>query len=181
MKRRSLAIALLLTLTAIAIPAYAALRSYGVSQVRFKVAGPVGMTIKGKSDELTTSETEGVLVIEVPLGGLKTGIELRDKHLRGYLNTKTYPTATLRVARSALQLPANKKSTEAKAKGRLTLHGKTREIPFSYQASNRDDQYRVQGRTKIDIRDFDIDVPCYLGVCTKPDVEIDVRFYLRDR
>ena len=71
--------------------------------------------------------------------------------------------------------------TETKAKGRLTLHGKTREIPFSYRANNRDNQYRVQGRTKIDIRDFGIDVPCYLGVCTKPDVEIDVRFHLRDR
>ncbi len=180
-KRRPLLVALLLALAAIAVPAYAALQSYGLSRVRFKVAGPAGMIIKGKSDQLTASEKDGVLMIDVGLTNIETGIEVRDKHLRGYLNTKKYPKATLQVARSALQVPTDKKSLEAKATGRLTLHGKTREVPFTYRASKSSTAFRVQGRTKIDIRDFDIGVPCYLGVCTKPDVEIDVRFRLRER
>lgn len=181
MKRRPLSIALLLGIATIALPAFAAFRSYGLAHVRFQVAGPAGMTIIGKSEDLTAIEKDGVLTVDAPLTNLKTGIGLRDDHLRGYLNTKKFPVATLQVARSALQLPAEKKSLEGKAKGRFTLHGKTREVPFTYKASNRSGNYRVQGQTKIDIRDFDIDVPCYLGVCTKPDVEIDVRFFLRER
>ena len=169
MNRRPLILALLLAVATVAIPAYAALVSYGVAHVRFKIAGPAGMTINGKSEDLTVNEKDGVLMVEVPLTDLKTGIGLRDKHLRGYLNTKKYPKATLHVTRSALKVPANKESLEGKAQGRFTLHGKTREVPFTYKASNKNNQYRVQGRTKIDIRDFDIDVPCYLGVCTKPE------------
>jgi polyisoprenoid-binding protein YceI len=180
-KRRPLIIALLLSVATIAIPAYAALRSYGGAHVRFKVGGPAGMTIEGKADELTASEKDNVLTVVVPLSHLKTGMALRDKHLRGYLNTKKYPNATLAIARSALQMPADKKSINGKATGRLTLHGKTREVPFTYKASNRNNQYRVQGKTKLDIREFGIEVPCYLGVCTKPEVDVDVRFFLRER
>jgi hypothetical protein len=40
--------------------------------------------------------------------------------------------------------------------------------------------YRVQSSIRIDLRDFGVEVPSYLGVRVDPDVAIRVDFSLRD-
>lgn len=178
--RRRTALSALLAVSLTALSASAALRSYGVSQVRFHADGPAGMDIDGKSDELSVSEKDGVVKVRARLTNLKTGISLRDKHLRGYLNTDKYPVATLSVPRTALKVPAAGGKVESTATGDFTLHGQTRKVPFKYKASAKNTSYRVQGSIKIDIRDFGVEVPCYLGVCVKPEVDVRVRFHLLD-
>jgi hypothetical protein len=34
----------------------------------------------------------------------------------------------------------------------------------------------VGGTTKLDIRDYGIDIPSYLGVTVKPDIDVEVQF-----
>jgi polyisoprenoid-binding protein YceI len=160
--------------------ASADIKSNGPASVKFLAVGPAGLAINGTSSDLTASEKDGTLTIKAKLTNLKTGIGLRDKHLKGYLETEKYPEATLTVQRSALTVPGHNQTAERKSSGKLTLHGVTKPLKFDYQAKRSSSDYLVQGRTQIDIRDFGIEVPCYLGVCVKPDVKISVKFKLRE-
>jgi polyisoprenoid-binding protein YceI len=70
---------------------------------------------------------------------------------------------------------------KAKGKGDFTLNDVTKKLPFSYKALRTGSDYHVQALATVDIRDFDIEVPCYLGVCVDPKVKLKVKFKLRDK
>jgi polyisoprenoid-binding protein YceI len=139
------------------------------------------MRIKGEGSGLTASESGGKLKITVPVTNLKTGIALRDRHLRKYLETDKYANATLEVERSKLKLPGNDKEVEASATGDFTLHGVTRATKFNYKAARTGSDYHVQALATIDITDFKIEQPCYLRVCVDKEVKLKVKFKLRDK
>jgi len=164
-----------------ALAASADLASIGAADVQFHVVGPAGMKIDGTSEKLSASETDGKLTISAPLTNLKTGIGLRDKHLRGYLKTDKHPQATLVVERSKLKQPGDNQIVQGRARGDFTLNGVTKAVNFDYKAKRTGSDYHVKGRTQIDIRDFKVEVPCYLGVCVEPQVTINVIFKLRDK
>lgn len=181
MRRSILAPLALSVVTSFSLLASAKLESIGGSDVRFLAVGPAGMKINGKSDDLSATEKDGKVVITAPLTDLKTGIGLRDKHLRGYLETDKHPKATLSVDKGKLKLPDDKKTVRGSATGDFTMHGVTKPVKFTYKAKRTGSDYHVQGLTDIDIRDFKVEVPCYLGVCVKPDIKIKVKFKLRDK
>ncbi len=153
----------------------------GDNDVKFLAVGPAGMKINGTGDKLKAKEKDGKITVSVPLSSLETGIGLRDKHLKKYLHAGDHPDAILVVERRKLKEPADKKTIKGSATGDFTLNGKTKPVRFRYKAKRTGSDYHVQGRATIDIRDFDIEVPCYLGVCVKPNVKIAVKFKLRDQ
>lgn len=160
--------------------AFARLVGIGKPSVRFLAVGPAGLKIDGHSSLLSAEENKSVIEVTTPLTHLYTGISLRDHHLRGYLETDKYPSATLAVSRSALKLPQDRQTIEAQATGRFTLHGVSRSVPFRYKALRTGSDYHVQGLMQIDIRDYKVEVPCFLGVCVHPVVKIKVKFKLRE-
>lgn len=155
--------------------------SVGDEDVRFLAIGPAGMKINGKASDLKAKESDGKIEIRVPVNDLETGIGLRDKHLKGYLKASAHPEAILVVERSKLKMPEDKKTVTGSAKGKLTLKGVTKPMSFDYKAKRTGSDYHVQGKATIDIRDHEIEVPCYLGVCVDPEVKIKVKFKLRDK
>ncbi len=159
--------------------AAAKLAKAGGSTAGFKVAGPAGLTIEGTTPDLALRDDGQNVVVVVPLGALTTGIGLRDKHMKEYLEVQSFPQGELTVARSALKLPSGGASS-GDAKGTMKLHGKTKDVTVHYTASPSGDGFDVKGATHIDMRDFGIKVPSYLGVTVKPDVDIDVRFHATD-
>lgn len=82
------------------------------------------------------------------------------------------------MERSKLKIPADKQTVTASAVGQFTMHGVTRPVRFRYRALRTGSDYHVQGLTQVDIRDFNVKVPCYLGVCVHPTVK--VKFELRE-
>ena len=164
----------------LALVASARLKSIGAPEVEFRAVGPVGLKIDGHSPQLSASERDGKLTIVAPLTNLKTGISLRDRHLREHLDTAKYPDARLTVERSKLTMPADNKTVTGSAVGQFTMHGVTRPERFRYRALRTGSDYHVQGLTQLDIRDFSVKVPCYLGVCVRPTVKIKVKFKLRE-
>ncbi len=168
----------------IAIPceALAAFSAQPGARVAFTATGPAGMKIVGNTSELATADDGQNVTITVTLTHLATGIELRDKHMREkYLETPTYPTATLTVPRASLTLPPAGGSQAKDAQGTVTLHGQTRPSPFHYAVVNDNGAYRIDGALHVDMRDFGITVPNYMGLAVKPDVDIDVHFTVVDR
>jgi polyisoprenoid-binding protein YceI len=131
--------------------------------------------------ELGLAERGGDLVFQVPLAGLDTGIGLRNRHMRGYLDVTHFPDAELHVPRKAVALPPPGKPLEADAQGTLILHGISKPCSIRYRVEQgRQGEYRVHGTTRIDIRDFGIDVPTYLGMGVDPNVGIQVDFSVHD-
>ena len=181
MNRPSLVAGAVAALLTVSLAASAKLTSVGQSDIKFLAVGPAGMKINGKSDDLAVEEKDGKLVFTAALTDLKTGIGLRDKHLRGYLKTDQHPNAKLVVDKGKLKTPDEGKTNNGNAAGQFTLNGVTKPVKFSYRARRNGNDYDVQGLTQIDIRDFKVEVPCYLGVCVEPTVKIKVKFKLRDK
>lgn len=165
-----------------AVVAGATLTKTGSSRVEFRAKGPVGMTIIGRTRDLEVSDSRKTLVVKVPLRNLKTGIGLRDRHMKEkYLEVDRYPDARLSVAHSALQFPGKGATLEASAIGRFTLHGVSRNVHFRYKAKGKSNGYRIEGLLHVNMHDYGIRVPSYLGVTVKPDVAVKVQFQLADR
>ena len=160
--------------------AVGAFKDAGSATVGFQAIGPAGLKINGASNSLKAIEKDGKLEITASMKTFDTGIGLRDKHLRKAIEAEKYPSAKLTVARSGLTLPPDGKQGSGSAKGTLTFHGKSKVIPFRYKIDREGDRYAVQGLAAIDIRDFAVEVPCYLGVCVDPNVKLKVGFALVD-
>jgi len=175
---------LLFSALAAAVPfvAQAAMKDIGDTDIKFLAVGPAGMKINGTSDEAKAGEKDGKITISVPVSSLKTGIGLRDKHLKGYLNADKCPNVSLSVERSKLKFPDNDKEVEGSATGDFTLNCVTKPMAFKYKAKRTGSDYHVQAFFKddVDITKHNVEVPCYLGVCVQKDIKVKAKFKLRD-
>lgn len=171
--------ALLATVT-FTLMAAAKLSKTGGSLAGFRASGPAGLNIEGTVADLTVADDGTTVTIIIPVQNLKTGIEVRDKHTKEHLETSTYSTAELRVPRSALKFPAAGTESSGDAKGTFKIHGQTKDATFHYSAKLDGDTYTVKGNTRINMNDYGMKTPSYLGVTVKPDVEVYANFQAKD-
>lgn len=163
------------------LAAHAKLDKVAGPEVSFTLIGPAGMKIVGNGSALRVLDEGAMVKISVPLAGMKSGISMRDKHMHEkYLETANFPTTELHVLRSALKIPAAGAVTQDAA-GTLLLHGKSKSVTFHYSCSRAGAQLNVQGTMHINMNDFGIQVPSYLGVTVKPDVDIAAQFEVTDQ
>jgi len=174
-------VATIVSLALVPADVQATLTRTGAPSVSFTASGPGGLNIVGKTADLTVLESNGELAVRVRLSGLETGIALRDKHMKEkYLEVQKYPDAELSVPRSALRFPEANGSVQGNATGTLHLHGKSKSVPFNYQVKHEGSDYQVVSDLHLNMRDFDIAIPSYLGVTVKPDVTVKVSFGLTE-
>lgn len=167
----------LLALSLVLSSAALAVTQTGPAAASFTGKGPAGFTLEGRSDEVIVKADGSRVAISVPLADLDTGIDLRNRHMREkYLETDKYPHATLVVDRSSIDLPAEGATAQGRGRGQMTLHGKTRDVEFQYSIRRENGVYVTEGRVPLNIKDFDIHIPSYLGVTVKPDIETFVTF-----
>jgi polyisoprenoid-binding protein YceI len=149
--------------------------------VLVSIEGTAGLHIQGTTHELEFLEQKEDLVFQVGLSHLDTGIGLRNRHLRNHLDVEHFPRAELRVPRRAIVFPSPGKGAEADAQGTLTLHGVSRPCSVHYRAEQGLlGEIRVRGTTRIDMRDFGIEAPSYLGIRVEPAVGVQIDFSVRD-
>lgn len=178
-RRRALPTALALV---VATFASAAIAGYALTKtppaVQFAGVGPAGFKMLGKTTALSLVQDDKALTIVVALADVTTGIALRDRHMREkYLEVAKFPDVRLAVPLASLPNPAAGATVAGELKGTLSLHGKQKEIPFKYQAScTADNVCTAKGGFTINIRDFDIVIPSYLGVTLKPDIVVEAQF-----
>jgi polyisoprenoid-binding protein YceI len=154
----------------------AKLASASSPSVAFTAIGPAGFKIEGKGTELSIADDAQNVTVVVPLANLKTGIELRDKHMREkYLEVGKFPNAELVVSRALLKFPAEGASN-GQAQGTMKIHGRSKAVIFNYAATRAGTKLDVSGNVLIDIGDYGIDIPSYMGVTVKREVTINVRF-----
>lgn len=143
----------------------------------FKGVGPAGFKIEGKTKSVDVSDDGKALTVTVGLKDLETGIELRDKHMREkYLEVEKFPTATLVVPMDAVTWPADGKSSEGEAKGTFSVHGKSKEVAFKYKVTASGGTYAIEGEAPVNFKEFDVNVPSYMGITVKPDITVLAKF-----
>jgi polyisoprenoid-binding protein YceI len=147
--------------------------------VSFACTGPGGLHVVGTGGELLVEEKGEALVLTVPLQKVTTGIGLRDTHMHEkYLETQKYPNAELSVPRDGLKFPEDGASLEATAPGTMTIHGTSQPVTFHYKATRKGKSYQVKGDVRLNMNDYGIAVPSYLGITVRPPVDITATFRL---
>lgn len=174
----------LLALLAIPSLAVADLQKIGANaSASFTASGPAGLSIEGKTADMSLVEQGGILEFTVRLAGLDTGISLRNKHMREkYLEVQKFPAAVFKVQRSAIKLPAaGTTATSGSTNGQLAIHGVTKSVAVSYKVTRVRAGFDVEGSMRLNIRDFGINVPSYLGVTVKPEIDVMVKLSVADQ
>ncbi len=153
----------------------------GASFAHFSASGPGGLKIEGTTPDVLVADDGTNITVTVPLANLDTGIKLRNGHMRDkYLEVGKYPNATLVVARSAIKMPAVNGNQAADAPGQMTIHGETRPVTVHYTATRNVNLTQIVGNLDININDYKITVPSYLGVTVKPDIKVDIKLNVND-
>ena len=152
-----------------------------VPAVMFKGSGTGGLKLEGKTNQLNVTDDGKTLGVVVTLTALETGISLRDKHMREkYLEVGKFPEAKLEIAKDKLGATDAGKPVSVETKGNLTLHGVTKEAAFKYSGScDAAGLCTVDGDLALDMHDYGINVPTYLGITVKPDVSVHVHFVVK--
>ncbi len=164
-------------LVLVSLPAFAGVEQVGETQVRFAGTGPAGLRLEGKTNMMTLHEEGATVSFTVPLKTLETGIALRDKHMKErYLEVDRYPQAVLMVPWSAVRLPEPGRAHSQVVTGTLTLHGQSREVQVRCDLKHNGDRYEVRSQVPINMKDFGIETPRYMGLSVKPDIETVVTF-----
>lgn len=181
---KSFAKSLLLVGTALFVPALAAtadakLGGASNTKVELVAKGPGGLNIVGRSDTLSVRDDGTNVVVEVPIAPIKTGIELRDEHMKKHLEAESFPTAVLTVPRAALKFPSGG-AVSGDAQGSVKLHGQTKTVSFHYDADAKGGAIGVRGSMTVPMSDFGIKTPKYLGVGVSNDVAVNVAFSVSD-
>ena len=117
----------------------------------------------GKSSDLNglVDLDKNILDFYVDLNTLKTGIGLRDRHMReNYLETKKYPYAefTGKIASEIKLIKGQSKAVTAK--GKFKIHGIEREIevPGKLTAIS-DSEVQLEAQFTVLLSDYKIDIP----------------------
>jgi polyisoprenoid-binding protein YceI len=117
----------------------------------------------GKSSDLNglVDLDKNILDFFIDLNTLKTGIGLRDRHMReNYLETKKYPFAEFT---GKIDSPPNLIAGQSKsvtAKGKFKIHGVERdiEVPGKLTAVS-DSELQLEASFKVLLSDYNIDIP----------------------
>lgn len=179
--KRAAALLFCLSIASAVTPADAKLSKEGTSEAYFVAKATGGMTIRGVTSDVRIDEQQGTIVVVVPLATLKTGIGLRDRHMREkFLETDKHPNAELRVPRSAVAFPDPGASVSKTLSGSLSLHGVTRATELNYAARRDGSTYRVNGALRVGLKDFGIKTPSFMGVTVSDAIDVRVQFQAID-
>jgi polyisoprenoid-binding protein YceI len=180
---KSTVIGLVLTAAAVVSPS-----SWRVGQGDVRVICP--MTIGGSFEAKTAALSGSVIAgangsrtldgsLAVDLRTLDTGIGLRNEHLREkYLEVNKatgFETATL----SAIELTGlSPIAPEGKGSftGLLTVHGVTKTVAGAVDVRRAGDSLRVKASFRLDVPDYGIAPPRYLGIGVTDTVQVEVAF-----
>jgi polyisoprenoid-binding protein YceI len=154
---------------------------YQVSGGQVVVVCPltVGGGFEAKTEAITGSVSVGSDqpravggALAVDLRTLKTGIGMRDRHMKdNYLEVEKGPafgTATIE------DITIDKLDGKTSFNATLVLHGERRSITGSATLERRDGGYRVQAEFPVNVSHYHITKPTYLGVGVQDEIRIKI-------
>jgi len=173
---------------ALAVATLAASEPWSVSQAVVSVKCP--MTIGGSFDAKTTALTGSLTAsrahpptfdgrLSVDLRTLDTGISLRNDHLREkYLEVDKGPGYGEAVLSEIdlTGLSANAQEGKGSFTGVLMLHGVKKTVGGPAEVRRSGPAFRVKASFPVNLSDYNIPEPRYLGVGVRNTVQVEVTF-----
>lgn len=116
--------------------------------------------------------------LEFDMKSIRTGNPLRDKELHErYLETQAFPLAKLKLQPLKLPHPLESgKKIKTDFTGLLTLKKKTLPVLGHFEAKQEKNWVTVFAQFKIQLDDFDIDQPGFLGITLSKEIHVFVDF-----
>lgn len=153
------------------------------SEVEFLAIGkPSAIKIRGKGQDLKSQlqwkdkQLSGSFIFN--LDSLDTGIELRTHHMKEkYLETAKYKTAELVLKPlSMAQDPCKDilQVQKASFEGTLKLHGVEKPVKGDFDVKGEKGQGAARVRFDLNITDYQIEIPVYMGIKVADRVENSV-------
>ena len=134
--------------------------------------------------------------VKVNLGAMKTGIDLRDNHLRSanWLDTDQYPYAEFiltSISGASSKTLEDGKELKAKAAGKLSIHGVTKEITadvaLTYFKETEKTKAQIPGNLlrvttnfTIQLSDFNISIPSMVAGKVDETIKVSANFVASD-
>lgn len=151
------------------------------NRVEFLAVGnPSALKIKGKLK--AESKVQGTFALKdhkvngsatLDLKDLDTGMELRNSHMKdNYLEIAKFPTAVLTLK----DVPFDHKLPSTPFTGTLKLHGVEKPVSGTMQVTETADKYNCKFDFSLELSDFDIQVPKYLGITVSKNVKVEAEF-----
>lgn len=137
--------------------------------------------VRRDSDQLILEEIEAWL----PIMSLETGMGVRDAHLQNYIfKTDDGQTPDLTFTGANLRCPsARGGEVKCDISGDLTIRGVQRPFTLATKIREQDGSvttYRVVGEGSIELSDYGIERPSYLGVTMKDSVKLQLEFNAKE-
>lgn len=162
----------------------------GGSQIQFVSDAPLeritGKTSKASGtisvDPAKPAECKGD--IKVDIASIKTGVDLRDEHLRkdNWLDAAKYPNAQFVITKvsGADKLQPNQ-AVELTITGKFTLHGVTKDVTTKARvrwvpaaAGGAAETLRVQATFDVKLEDHKVSIPSIVSLKVAPVVQVNV-------
>lgn len=124
--------------------------------------------------EIMDNSVTGELTVR--LDEIKTGISLRDTHMREkFLETKKFPNAVLKI--TEMKLSENPFLVPVKLlavpfKGTLNVHGIENNVNGSVDVDSTGSSVTIEAKTKTTIAAHQIEKPSYLGIKVAEDIDV---------
>lgn len=172
------------------------IRDSGSSRIQFVSDAPLEMitgVTSGVTGEIRVNPAQLSSArgrAEVRIATLRTGVDLRDEHLRGdnWLNAQRFPTAAFEVTgvEGATSLQPGQ-STPVRIRGRFTLRGVTKNIVAEGRArliptdaaarqapGITGDVVRVQASFSINLPEYGVSVPAVIRLKVSDEIQVNV-------
>ncbi len=121
------------------------------------------------------------VVFSVPIAAFRFEKSLMQQHFNEkYMETEKYPTATFQgkiMGYNAAVL----NQQQVTAKGKLTIHGVTREIEVNGTIEKKDEKLILKSKFVVKLQDYQIAIPQLLwqNIAEQVEVEVDLHFTSR--
>ncbi len=151
--------------------------------VRFAANGePGALDIDARTTDGTLADDGTNVVFAVPLANVKTGIELRDEHMKSkFLHVDQHPNVSLSVAKASLTFPTEVgKKTSGTADAQFTVMDVAKPTKVKWEIAKTKTGYKLSGSFGFDISQHGVEIPSYLGVTVDAKMTAKAVFYAAD-
>jgi polyisoprenoid-binding protein YceI len=169
--------------------------SNGGSQIQFVSDAPLekttGVSSKISGDIVVDPNlpAQAKATLRVEVASIRTGIELRDEHLRAenWLDAKAFPNAEFVITSvSGVDKLKPNEAVEATIKGKFTIHGVTKDltakalvrwVPASAETQAnkvKGDALRIQASFDVKLEDHKVSIPSIVSLKVAPIVKVNV-------
>lgn len=153
-------------------------QTFETSNGHAEVEGATSVTTyTGESDQLEgiVDLNADTVYFELPLKSIKTGISLRDQHMRDALEVEEYPKTRF-SGRIVDGFPQKGKTVQTTVRGDYTIHGVTKQVEVTGSVKWQGDQLLINGSFPIKITDYDIEPPTvmFMSVYDEHEIRVDV-------